>query len=349
MIGYDHRVSESPVAVLRLFDDHFAGAACCPKVLLNHRWKLGTFAGIPLLVHWSFSLAIFLVAFSASDGGVPGVLYSVAQLLGVFFCVTLHEYGHAMAARSFGIATVDITLLPIGGVARLKKMPRIPWQELIVAVAGPAVNVVIAILLSLLLAGGMPAEVWSALVDSTGRGMMDETLMRMMDLVNESSWLGYAVMMLVVNVVLVLFNMIPAFPMDGGRVFRSLLAMTMSYRRATWIASRIGLLIAVLMVTVALRSDPPLWGAVVDRVFHRLCRDDGSPAGGSDGIGARSVRLPGDDGGSPVVPDELAGVRDGSRMAGHLPEERSRGVDGGHGCGGAVASKSGEVAAKRQR
>ncbi len=118
-----------------------------PESLLDRRLKLGTFLGIGLYVHWSFALVIAYVAISTRSLGAIGVAFSITQLLGVFLCVTLHEYGHAMAARRFGIATADITLLPIGGVARLRRMPRIPWQELVVAIAGPAVNVVIVIVI----------------------------------------------------------------------------------------------------------------------------------------------------------------------------------------------------------
>ncbi|MDB4353181.1 site-2 protease family protein [bacterium] len=114
---------------------------------MNRRLKLGTFLGVGLYIHWSFGLMIAYIAWTAHGDGLAGILYAITLLMGVYLCVTLHEYGHVLAARRFGIGAVDITLLPIGGVARLKSMPRIPWQELVVAVAGPAVNVVIVILL----------------------------------------------------------------------------------------------------------------------------------------------------------------------------------------------------------
>lgn len=215
---------------------------------------------------------IAYIALSASGDGMVGVLYSVAQLLGVYFCVTLHEYGHVLAARRFGIGAVDITLLPIGGVARLKSMPRIPWQELVVAVAGPAVNVVIV---SLLLCGfilfsneallyAFKGALTSAI---SGQGMDQQTLQTMEAVLMHPSFTGYAMMLVGVNSMLVLFNMLPAFPMDGGRVFRSLLAMFLSYRRATWIASRVGLLCAAAMAFFALNSTPILWIPVLIAVF----------------------------------------------------------------------------------
>ena len=118
--------------------------------LLARRFKLGNYLGVDLFVHWSFLLLATYVFLSSIEKGFSVAFFMVAQLLGVFFCVTLHEYGHVVAARCFGVGTADITLLPIGGVARLHRMPRIAWQEMIVAVAGPAVNVVIIFTLSII-------------------------------------------------------------------------------------------------------------------------------------------------------------------------------------------------------
>jgi len=214
--------------------------------VLEKRLRLGTFFGIDLFVHWTFGLLIaYWVATSWSEGAL-GVVFSVARLLGVFACVTLHEYGHALTARVFHVPTVDITLLPIGGVARLKHMPRVPSQELLVAVAGPAVNVVIALLLIVGIAAYM------GLNAAMGWGLDRETMIDVGDLLLEPSFRGFVLTLLLVNIMLVLFNMIPAFPMDGGRVLRSILAMMMNYRRATFIASRIGVACAILMLTFGL-------------------------------------------------------------------------------------------------
>jgi Zn-dependent protease len=213
--------------------------------MLDRRLKLGTFWGIGLYVHWTFALLILYFAYQARGEGIAGIAFSLAIVIGVFFCVTLHEYGHALAARKFGIPTIDITLLPIGGVARLQRMPRIPWQELLVAVAGPAVNVAIATLLGVgfFIAGGFSLILGGA---SEAQAVAANTLF------GEPSFAQFFRFMLGVNLMLVLFNMIPAFPMDGGRVFRSILAMMIDYRRATWFASRVGLVCATLMVLLVL-------------------------------------------------------------------------------------------------
>ena len=185
------------------------------------RWSfhLARIAGIDVKIHVTFFLLLAFVALSYGQlGGLPAAIQGVAFICAVFLCVVLHEFGHALTARRYGIQTPDITLLPIGGVARLEKMPDEPRQEVWVALAGPAVNVVIAIILWLVL--GMPS-----LPDLRVMQFADGNILSKL---------------LVVNVMLVLFNMIPAFPMDGGRVLRALMAMRMSYARATQVAANIG-------------------------------------------------------------------------------------------------------------
>lgn len=212
--------------------------------MLNRRFPLGTYFGIGLYVHWTFSLLLLAVAADRWTHGHSWqqVLVMVGIVLTMYLCVTLHEYGHALMARRFGVGTRDITLLPIGGVARLERMPRVPWQELLIAVAGPAVNVVIAMLLMAvvivlsLTVDGFQESAWRSLAEFDTVGV---------------SAIGFMVLILISNIVLVVFNMIPAFPMDGGRVLRSLLAMVLDYRKATWLASRIGLGCAVLMGVAA--------------------------------------------------------------------------------------------------
>lgn len=227
------------------------------------RFKLGTFFGIGLYVHWSFSLLVGYVVYSTwAAGAVPSMIaFSVAQLLTVFMCVTLHEYGHALAARRYNVGTQDITLLPIGGVARLKQIPKIPWQEFVIAVAGPAVNVIIALVLvtAMLVAGGgwLFASLFQLFLGVVPPETLEATSARLNQVLDGPSVLGFALSILVINLLLVLFNLIPAFPMDGGRVLRSILAMLMPYGVATRWAQRIGLLCAILMAAFALSSDPP--------------------------------------------------------------------------------------------
>ncbi len=190
-------------------------------------WKIGEFAGIGLFIHATFPLLIAFVALPALiyGGDVAGALESVAFILVLFGCVVLHEYGHALAARRYGIKTQDITLLPIGGVARLERMPEKPWQEFVVAAAGPAVNVAIAALLFVVIlftGAALPA----LSLGGGGESLVERLLM--------------------INVVLVLFNLIPAFPMDGGRILRAFLATRMDYAKATRYAALLGQVIAVL-------------------------------------------------------------------------------------------------------
>jgi len=202
-------------------------------------FKLGRLLGIDVHVHVTFLLLLGFIGLAhwtvgrSLEAALSGVLFFAS----LFLCVLLHEYGHALAARRYGIGTRDITLLPIGGLARLGRMPDKPMQELIVALAGPAVNVVIA---GGLLAGLFLRNTWqlpSAFSVTSG---------------------GFIERLLVVNVFLVLFNMLPAFPMDGGRVLRSLLAMRMEYARATSIAAAIGKGMAVIFGFVGLFSNPML-------------------------------------------------------------------------------------------
>ena len=194
------------------------------------RWSLriGSIAGIRLEVHVTFLLFLGWIALSQGllTGHPERALRGVALVLLVFACVVLHELGHALTARRYGILTRDIILLPIGGIARLQRMPDKPAQEIVVALAGPAVNVVIAAVLWLLM-GGLP---FTAAIQPLG-GSLIETLFT-------------------INVMMVVFNLIPAFPMDGGRVLRATLALKLPYARATRIAAVIGQGMALLFGVV---------------------------------------------------------------------------------------------------
>lgn len=200
-------------------------------------WKIGRIAGIDVFIHATFLLILAWVGFVnwQQTGTLEGTLQGVIFLLLLFGFVVLHEYGHALTARRYGIQTRDITLYPIGGVARLERMPDKPIQELWVALAGPAVNLFIAVILFAWLTLSNTLEPLASL--SMTSGSFIERLM-------------------MVNLVLLLFNLIPAFPMDGGRVLRALLALRLEYPRATRIAASIGQGMAVLLGLIGLFSNP---------------------------------------------------------------------------------------------
>jgi Zn-dependent protease len=204
---------------------------------MKWQWKLGTFAGIDVFVHATFLLLIGWIGYNhwIEYGTVAKVVEGILFILALFLCVVLHEYGHALTARRYGIKTRDITLYPIGGVARLERMPDKPIEELWVALMGPAVNVVIAALL------------FAYLVATNSFVPMDQLTVASGSFIER---------LMAVNISLVLFNLIPAFPMDGGRVLRALLAMRMDYVRATQVAANIGQGMAFLFGLAGLFGNP---------------------------------------------------------------------------------------------
>lgn len=191
-------------------------------------WKLGTLFGIGIHVHPTFLLLPILVVAGSQATGLSSIVFLLALVAAVFGCVVLHELGHALMARRFGIRTVDITLYPIGGVARLERLTERPSEELWIALAGPAVNVAIFLLLTPLVIGGPYLA---------PRTVVDEAL------VLPGAWgpvLSFLTSLWMANAMLVLFNLMPTFPMDGGRVLRALLAMRWPLPRATEIAVTVG-------------------------------------------------------------------------------------------------------------
>jgi len=199
--------------------------------------KLGTYAGIGVYLHWTFALLIgyIFIAHLGAGQSPAQALVGVGFILTLFLCVVLHEFGHALTARRYGVTTRDITLLPIGGVARLERIPEKPKQEFWVAVAGPAVNLVIAGVLFIVL---------------VIQGQANQLL--------QLPWFQgpFLLQLLQVNLLLVGFNLLPAFPMDGGRVLRALLATKLGRRRATAIAANIGQAMAILFGIVGFFYNP---------------------------------------------------------------------------------------------
>jgi stage IV sporulation protein FB len=212
------------------------------------RWSytIGRVAGTEIKVHVTFLL---LVGFWALEGyqrdGGPGALLATAMLLALFACVVLHEFGHITMARRFGVRTPDVLLLPIGGVARLERIPDEPRQELLIAIAGPAVTlaIIVAAYLLLRLGGAHPT---------------------LGDLRPDEPFLGFVMK---VNVYLLAFNLIPAFPMDGGRVLRALLSSRMGLVRGTRAAATLGQMLAVVGGLYALVNSSPLLVLIAFFVF----------------------------------------------------------------------------------
>ncbi len=229
-------------------------------------WKLGRFADIDVYVHATFLLVFFLFPEIFAGGSFAPL--NVLLILTVFGCVLLHEFGHALMARRFGIATHDITLYPIGGVARLARMPKAAGAELLIALAGPAVNfAIVAALLPIIFLGqsGAPSESVLAL---------------------------FLTEVLLVNLGLGLFNLIPAFPMDGGRVLRAFLSTWLGRVNATRVAARIGRVLAIFFgIAAVLWTGNLIHVALAAFIFlaaraeeFQVVQEDSSSRGDSQGI-----------------------------------------------------------------
>ncbi|HEY8548548.1 MAG TPA: site-2 protease family protein, partial [Vicinamibacterales bacterium] len=209
-------------------------------------FRIATVAGIPVYVHVTFVVLIVFVFLQdwARGEDVRAALKGVLFILAIFGTVVLHEFGHALTARRYGIQTQDITLLPIGGLARLERLPDIPRQELWVALAGPAVNIALAMLTAALLVvtgdAILPRLAEAALSGADAPPDLAGTLRRF----------------LVINVWLALFNLIPAFPMDGGRALRAVLAERMDYVKATETAASLGQALALVFGFIGLFTNP---------------------------------------------------------------------------------------------
>jgi Zn-dependent protease len=196
-------------------------------------WSINLFRifGIQLAVHASFVLLLIYYGYRGwTLGGPVGALWSVAVIVCFFICVVLHELGHSLTARRYGVRVPRILLLPIGGMAEMDSIPRKSSAELLITVAGPAVNYLLVLLL-------LPL-VWRELL-----GMVEIPDFSVADMATQLWW---------ANLVMGTFNLLPVFPMDGGRIFRALLALRLPYLRATWWAVRIGQALAIIFAALAL-------------------------------------------------------------------------------------------------
>lgn len=209
---------------------------------MSWSFRIARVSGIDIKVHVTFFLILVLGGLEwGRNHGTPGVVFGVLLMLALFACVTLHELGHSLVAQGFKIPVREIVLLPIGGVALLGRLPERPFQELLIAAAGPAVNVVIAVALAVV--GGVAGS-FGAL---DGHGLLGGAA--------PAPGAGtFLLWMLAANVSLVVFNLIPAFPLDGGRMLRALLAMVTDYARATRIAALVGQGIAILLGVVGVAT-----------------------------------------------------------------------------------------------
>jgi Zn-dependent protease len=209
-------------------------------------YTIGRLAGTEIKVHLTFVLFLgWWALLGYQQAGPSGALSATVLLLALFACILLHEFGHILMARHYGVRTPDVILLPIGGVARLERIPEEPRQELLIALAGPAVTAAIALVLYLLLR-------------LTGGDAGVDELNPVAPFLNQ---------LLVTNVWLLLFNMIPAFPMDGGRVLRALLASRMGIVRGTRVAAMLGQILAVAGGLYGITAQHPLLVLVAFFVF----------------------------------------------------------------------------------
>ncbi|WP_373496315.1 site-2 protease family protein [Aquiflexum sp.] len=201
---------------------------------------IGKYRNVKVFIHWTFSLLLLWIIISNMRQGMPAIdiFWIIIFVFALFFCVVLHEFGHSLAAQKYGIQTKDIVLYPIGGIARLEKLPEDPKQELWVAIAGPLVNIGIFFILS-------------AILIITGFDLENLEEIK----INPNTIVLYLAS---ANLILALFNLLPAFPMDGGRVLRAFLAIRLPRAKATQIAGGIGQFLAIFFIFFGLFNNPIL-------------------------------------------------------------------------------------------
>ncbi|WP_127142790.1 site-2 protease family protein [Pelagibacterium montanilacus] len=225
---------------------------------MSWSFSIGTLSGTQVRIHVTFLLLLAWIGIAAGlSGGLEAAIDGIVLIIAVFACVLAHEFGHVFMARRFGIRTPDITLLPIGGLARLETMPEVPRQEIAVALAGPAVNMVIVLVLVLLL----------------GAQIDPNTLMTLDD-----PRADFVLRLASINLFLALFNLLPAFPMDGGRVLRALLAMRYPRARATRYAAQAGQISAFAFGLLGLLAGSPILVFVAVFVYLAATAESGEVA-----------------------------------------------------------------------
>lgn len=214
-------------------------------------WCIARVAGVNLYVHWSFSLVILLVIGQGiwNKREWAGIIFILTALLLLFICVALHELGHVIMAVRLQVAVKSVVLLPVGGLAQIQSNREKPWQELLISAAGPFVNLVLALTLALTLLM-VDARLLVGLLTAP-RTMMDALFLQ--STFWQSPVVDLMLFLLFANTVLCVFNLLPTFPMDGGRILRAILAMFLPYVRATQLAIAIGQIFAIFLVLIALR------------------------------------------------------------------------------------------------
>jgi len=214
------------------------------KQLMDWAFTLGTVRGIKIKIHLTFLLVILWAAYNwgvTLRRGSSGALFGIALIAVLFLCVVLHELAHSFVAMFYGVQVREIELSPIGGVAKMDELPAKPYQEFVMALAGPLVNLALAVPLGLMV-------LWMV------RGGFIRSIGHLVYLMGKPSWQGFILNLFASNILLALFNLIPAFPMDGGRILRSTLAWGIGQRQATRWAVRVGQGLASLMAVAGLLS-----------------------------------------------------------------------------------------------
>ena len=219
-------------------------------------WQIAKIAKIPIRMHVTFLLLIGFIFFNvlAEEHQLDAAIANALIILALFVCIILHEFGHALMARRYGIHTRDITLLPIGGVARLERIPERPFHEFLVALAGPAVTVAIAAVVFAALAifwPGIPRDLFAS---GAPLPIVIRNAWNALETAPIGIPAGFLTALFLMNIMILVFNMVPAFPMDGGRVLRAVLATRLDYVRATQIAAGVGQVIAVLFAVYGIQA-----------------------------------------------------------------------------------------------